>query len=51
MTESHSLDIDRKEIPISHLEGELWFGFGKISYQPIAPKNPNSYFDKTETHF
>jgi hypothetical protein len=42
MTESHGLDNDRKYIPISHLEGELLFGFGKILYQPIAPKIPNS---------
>jgi hypothetical protein len=27
------------------------FGFGKILYQPIAPKIPDSYFDKKETHF
>jgi hypothetical protein len=42
------LDIDT---PISHLEGELLFGFGKILYQTIAPKIPDSYFDKTKTHF
>jgi hypothetical protein len=31
--------------------GELLFGFGKILYQPTAPKDLDSYFDKTETHF
>jgi hypothetical protein len=33
------------------LEGELLFGFGKILYQPPAPKVLDSYFDKKETHF
>jgi hypothetical protein len=33
------------------VEGELLFGFGKILYQPKAPKIHDSYFDKTETHF
>jgi hypothetical protein len=33
------------------LEGEPLFGFGKILYQPIAPKDLDSYFGKTETHF
>jgi hypothetical protein len=51
MTESHGLEIDRKKTPISHLEGELLFSFGNILYQPIAPKIPGSYFDKTEIHF
>jgi hypothetical protein len=27
------------------------FGFGKILYQPIAPKDLDSYFSKTVTHF
>jgi hypothetical protein len=35
----------------SHLDGELLFGFGKILYQPIAPKDLDSCFDKTENHF
>jgi hypothetical protein len=30
---------------------ELLFGFGKILCQPIAPKDLDSYFDKTETIF
>jgi hypothetical protein len=37
-------------ITFSHLEGELLFGFGKLLYQPIAPKDLDNYFDKTETH-
>jgi hypothetical protein len=27
------------------------FGFGKIWYQPTAPKDLDNYFDKTEIHF
>jgi hypothetical protein len=26
------------------------FGFGKIMYQPTAPKTLDNYFDKAETH-
>jgi hypothetical protein len=33
------------------LEGDLLFVLGKIFYQPVAPKDLDSYFDKTETHF
>jgi hypothetical protein len=36
---------------LSHVEGDLLFDFGKILYQPIAPKDLNSYFDEIETHF
>jgi hypothetical protein len=35
---------------LSHLEGKLLFGFGKILYQPTPPKDLDSYFDKIETH-
>jgi hypothetical protein len=33
-----------------HLGDELLFDFGKILHQPIAPKDLDSYFDKTENH-
>jgi hypothetical protein len=31
--------------------GKVLLGFGKILYSPIAPKLPDSCFDKTEIHF
>jgi hypothetical protein len=31
--------------------GQVLFCFGKILYQPIAPKIPDSYFGKREIHF
>jgi hypothetical protein len=45
------VDSQKLKVLLSHLEGELLFGSGKILYQPTAPKDLNSYFDKTETHF
>jgi hypothetical protein len=40
-----------KLILLLHLEGELLFGLGKILYQPTAPKDSDSSFDKTECLF
>jgi hypothetical protein len=45
---SHGL-VNKLQYPIWRVN--FCLVFRKIFYQPITPKIPDSYFDKTETHF